>query len=714
MKTYKNSARRIKTALTYLLFCVYSLSVNSIYAQTVSTGYQFLNPKPNASYVSIDSRIILRPGATIASSSVKNDVLSVTGSKSGTHTGTIALANDKKTLNFSPSSAFSEDEIVQVTFAAQLRSENGDTIPGISYTFRTCISSPDIDSALSVKAMDCLPLAPVKPSVGKISSLPGNYPQLVTNSFTSTAPGYLFLSFYPYLIIQDNENVPVFYRYAGSSLIYDFKLQSTGELTYFTYPVTCLGLDNNYNITQAYTTGNGFTPDVHDLKLLPDGSYYIFGKRTVTMDLSSIVTGGQTAAKVIDGALQEYDASGNLIFQWDGLENYNITDVDSHVDLTAVQVDFTHFNTVEIDTDGNILISPRNLDEITKINRSTGAIMWRLGGENNQFTFINDDRGFSRQHDVRRLSNGNISVFDNGVYHTTVYSRMVEYQVDEVNKTVTLEREYTHNGTVYSPAEGNVQELANGGRLIGWGNVCVPAITEIDSNNSIVYELSTATTADEYRAFRFSWSTGLFTTSADTINFGCTAVGSSTAKYLTIYNPQDSILKIDEIYCKESDVFFTTASLPIAIPANSSIMIPIFFEPSDTTPYQASFNLRINGTYNYYPQLIARQVILTGNLSANSVSSSDYTSSYSFSLSQNYPNPFNPKTTIRYSLPEKSDISINIYNQLGQKVEALFEGEKEAGQYTISWNAEHFASGVYFYELAAGNHRDVKKLILLK
>ena len=71
-------------------------------------------------------------------------------------------------------------------------------------------------------------------------------------------------------------------------------------------------------------------------------------------------------------------------------------------------------------------------------NRNTGAIIWRLGGKNNQFSFINDTIGFSHQHAIRRLENGNISLFDNGNYHSPPFSRAIEYSLNENNKTATL------------------------------------------------------------------------------------------------------------------------------------------------------------------------------------------------------------------------------------------------------------------------------------
>lgn len=85
-----------------------------------------------------------------------------------------------------------------------------------------------------------------------------------------------------------------------------------------------------------------------------------------------------------------------------------------------------------------------------------------------------------------------------------------------------------------------------------------------------------------------------------------------------------------------------------------------------------------------------------------------------FSLSQNYPNPFNPVTTIRYSLDKSSDISIKVYNIAGQLVETLFTGNKPAGKYSITWNASHLASGIYFYKLVSASNVLTRKMMLIK
>ncbi len=85
-----------------------------------------------------------------------------------------------------------------------------------------------------------------------------------------------------------------------------------------------------------------------------------------------------------------------------------------------------------------------------------------------------------------------------------------------------------------------------------------------------------------------------------------------------------------------------------------------------------------------------------------------------FSLSQNYPNPFNAQTTISYYLPSESEVTIDIFDILGRKIETLVTGSLPAGQHSIIWNADKASSGMYFYRIETGSYSDTKRCLLLK
>lgn len=116
------------------------------------------------------------------------------------------------------------------------------------------------------------------------------------------------------------------------------------------------------------------------------------------------------------------------------------------------------------------------------------------------------------------------------------------------------------------------------------------------------------------------------------------------------------------------------------------------------------------GIYSYR----LKQVDLDGTVSYSSEIEVNVEIPEDFALYQNYPNPFNPATTIKFALPEASQVTVTVYNQLGEQVEQLTGGILEAGYHEITWNAMNYASGVYFYRIEAGNFNDIKKMMLLK
>lgn len=104
----------------------------------------------------------------------------------------------------------------------------------------------------------------------------------------------------------------------------------------------------------------------------------------------------------------------------------------------------------------------------------------------------------------------------------------------------------------------------------------------------------------------------------------------------------------------------------------------------------------------------------TFNAKLTAISGQGESTPTSYVLSQNYPNPFNPTTQIEYSIPGNSFVTLRVYNVLGQEVATLFSGNRKAGNYSATFDASRFASGVYFYRLHAGSFSSVKKMLLLK
>ena len=136
-----------------------------------------------------------------------------------------------------------------------------------------------------------------------------------------------------------------------------------------------------------------------------------------------------------------------------------------------------------------------------------------------------------------------------------------------------------------------------------------------------------------------------------------------------------------------------------------------YFIETDGVVYEDStFYMWYAGSSNPYLIKIGLATSLFGPVSASNEPTQPITSI----LEQNYPNPFNPSTTIRYALPERTRMTLAVFNSLGQQVAVLVEGEAEAGYHEVTFDASRLPSGVYLYRLHAGNHIEVRKALLMK
>ncbi|MCW8803914.1 MAG: T9SS type A sorting domain-containing protein, partial [Ignavibacteriaceae bacterium] len=109
-----------------------------------------------------------------------------------------------------------------------------------------------------------------------------------------------------------------------------------------------------------------------------------------------------------------------------------------------------------------------------------------------------------------------------------------------------------------------------------------------------------------------------------------------------------------------------------------------------------------------------KQIDFDGTVSYSSEAEVEVISPKEFALYQNYPNPFNPSTTIKFALPEKTNIELSVYNSLGEKVADVLSSELSEGYHEVEFSASNLSSGIYFYRLESGNFVSVKKMIIIK
>ncbi len=237
--------------------------------------------------------------------------------------------------------------------------------------------------------------------------------------------------------------------------------------------------DKFFNVLDTIRPTSEFFVDFHEGKMWSDTSYMVLASENRIMDLSSVVAGGSPSATIVGAVIQERRFSdGAVLFEWKSLDHIPVTEATDDIKLTDNLIDYIHVNSVWKDTDGNLIVSCRHTDEVIKIKKSTGEILWRLGGsasKSNQFTFINDTfnnfTGFSHQHSAIRTANGNIMLFDNGNLRPAPnYARAVEYALDTLAMTATRVWTWQPELGVIATSQGSVQELDGGNILIGWGS----------------------------------------------------------------------------------------------------------------------------------------------------------------------------------------------------------------------------------------------------
>ncbi|HSU57268.1 MAG TPA: aryl-sulfate sulfotransferase [Candidatus Dormibacteraeota bacterium] len=375
--------------------------------------------------------------------------------------------------------------------------------------------SPSTGSAPGSKSDAPVPLLTTKPTtLPRGVSVPTGFPLITVTTSNNPDPEYIFIdnrggNGTPYNVIFDNSGSPVWYQLMPDERR-DMKVQHNGIMTllardkgqYF------YGMNTNYQKIVEYASTNGYSVDEHELQVLADGTYFLIGLSSQMVDMSRYVVGGNPSASVTEDVVQGFTPAGELIFQWRSWDHFDIRDQGVFIDLTSSGFDFPHMNSIDADTDGNILLSSRSLSELTKINRDTGEIIWRLGGARNQFTFPNDSlNGPRNQHAFRMVATNRYTLFDNGNLHSPSVSRGVEYLLNLTNMAATIMWQYPAIPTtsLYSFYMGNVERLPNGNTLINWAVGNLPKITEVRPDGTKAYEMNWTDGFEAYRVWRCAW-----------------------------------------------------------------------------------------------------------------------------------------------------------------------------------------------------------------
>jgi hypothetical protein len=332
---------------------------------------------------------------------------------------------------------------------------------------------------------------------------------------TNVAPGYVFLGPKKDVaqegptIVDDQGNV-VWFRNLNLGVA-DFNVQKYQGKPVLTWweGTAFFGhgsghfvlMDDHYRLVKIVHGGNGLDADEHESLITPDDTMLMIVYGSRPMDLSPI--GGPKKGHLSDNLAQEIDIkTGKVLWQWSAADHVPITETHAPRKFTKSDFDFFHMNGLDVDDDGNILMSARNTWGVYKINRKSGKIMWRLGGKKSDFK-MGPGTNYEWQHDIRRQPDGTLTLFDNGAAPPVEkQSRVLKLKVDEQKKTATLVRAWTHPG-VLAGSQGKAQFLPNGDVFVGWG--AVPRFTEFSSTGQILFDGTFDKNQDNYRAYRREW-----------------------------------------------------------------------------------------------------------------------------------------------------------------------------------------------------------------
>ena len=527
---------------------------------------QYQSPLPDAGYVSTGTTIAVRYGPDISADLANSLQFHITGSESGPHPGQTILAGDHRTVIFKPSEKFSPGEQVTVSVSGLWLDAETRFAP-LSYGFAVAM---DQQPGSVGSAQSAPPDKPPASAFPGFLTVPQDIPHFsVTTSSAPPDEGDIFVSpFYwtkstvgSYLLILSPEGQLVYYRSVADDLsAFDFKPQPNGMLSYFSQKDSKFYLmDSHYQQVGSYQAGNGYTADLHDLQILPNGNALLMAYDDEAVDMSQVVPGGSKKARVTGLIIQELDPSRNVIFEWRSWDH--VAFADSTASLTADKIDLVHGNSLALANDGNLLLSSRNLSEITKINLQTGAVMWRFGGKANMFRFLGG-QPFAYQHDGRQLPNGDITVFDNqGTTQDPAASHAIEYKLDVSAMTATVVWDYVHTPPVFATFMGNNQRLPSGNSFISWGapytkqDFTYNSMTEVAPDGHVLFDLTLDQPYVSYRAFRYPWQgspdtlpTLAFKADGDGITLGYSWNGATAVAGYKVYagNSPDALRLIDE------------------------------------------------------------------------------------------------------------------------------------------------------------------------
>ena len=288
-------------------------------------------------------------------------------------------------------------------------------------------------------------------------------------------------------------------RYRGRPVLTWWYGRAGGDVV--TNPSGDVIMNRSYQRVATVHAGYGYATDEHDFQLTSTGTAYLDSEVLTEGNLSGV--GGPARGRVADYVLQEVDVkTGKVLWEWHALGHVPID--ASYQGYTAGEpfYDYFHLNSIQQLPSGNLLISARDTCALYEISRSTGKVIWTLGGKHSSFQ-MGPGTTFWWQHDAR-LHGSTLSLFDDGALPQRESQSSAEFlRVDTATRKVSLIKRFTHTPPLLAGAGGSTELLPNGNVFVGWGTQ--PEFTEFSPSGRQIFNGTYPLRVGSYRAFRFPW-----------------------------------------------------------------------------------------------------------------------------------------------------------------------------------------------------------------
>jgi hypothetical protein len=315
-----------------------------------------------------------------------------------------------------------------------------------------------------------------------VRCLPSNFPTYTFTRNGSVSPKYFSVDrgFVPlaerYGMIFNNRGVPIWWYHAPT---WASRVLPSGNALWFDFSSRQFEMHRlDGSLVRTLDPISDGDTDPHDLQLLANGDYLVGSKlRQSHVDTSAY--GGSSDATVLNAGLQQVSWDGQLAWDWQSQDHIALAETGrfwpwaiNHAYQNADAYDIAHWNSIEPAGDA-VIASFRHFDAVYKIRKSTGDVVWKLGGTDTteSLTVEGDPRGntFGAQHDARLLPDGTLTVFDNRTNLGQKRPRAVRFRIDAASGTATLLQSITDPDVPVSYCCGSARRLPGGDWLVGWG-----------------------------------------------------------------------------------------------------------------------------------------------------------------------------------------------------------------------------------------------------